>query len=276
MRTSLSIIVFVATLFTSCSRYQYVTISGSDIKKNDKQEFIVENDSIRIQYNFNGPDAPINLTIENKLSIPVYIDWQQSALIINDKAISYVPNTVPIEAAFQGTGVNWISYNPGRYSTTSGTLNAKAILPDKLDFIPPRSYITKNPMGLTNQIIPHVADSTFHREKLTLIDGSFAATKHASFTETSTPLRFKSYLTLLFGEQSANPMAYQHSFYISEIYSTVSDPESFWFNGSEHRGNQYYVKETTGFGKGFGIVAGVAVLTTVAALEQKTGEKAKQ
>ncbi len=275
MRTSLFISITVI-IFTSCSRYQYVTISGSDIKKNDKQEFVVENDSIRIQYNFNGHNAPINLTIQNKLNVPVYIDWQQSALIINDKAISYMPNTVPIEGAFNGATVNWNSYRPNSsYSTTSGTINAKAILPDKLDFIPPQSYIAKNPMGITNQLIENIPDSAVQQVKLTLAGGSYARATHAAFTETSSPLRFKSYLTLIIGEQTARPVAYQHSFYISEVYTTELDPGSFWFN-SEYRGNQYYVTETTGFGKGFAIVAGVALLTTAAALEQSTADKPKQ
>jgi len=113
-------------------------------------------------------------------------------LIINDKAISYVQNTVPIVGAFQGAVVNRNSYKPNTYSSSSGTINAKATLPDKLDFIPSQSYITKTPMGVTNQLIYNVPDSAFRREKITLFEGSFAAAKHASFTETSSPLRFKS------------------------------------------------------------------------------------
>jgi hypothetical protein len=113
-------------------------------------------------------------------------------LIINDKAISYVQNTVPIVGAFQGAVVNRSSYKPNTYSSSSGTINAKATLPDKLDFIPPQSYITKTPMGVTNQLIYNVPDSAFRREKIILFEGSFAAAKHASFTETSSPLRSKS------------------------------------------------------------------------------------
>ena len=106
---------------------------------------------MRIQYNFNGADAPINITIENKLDVPLYIDWQQSALIINNKAISYVPNTIPIEEVFNGSTVNWNSNN---YSTSSGAISAKAIIPDKFDFIPPQSYIVKNPMGVQMCLSP--------------------------------------------------------------------------------------------------------------------------
>src|SRR5438045_9585163 len=101
------LIILLTGLFTSCSRYQYVTITSSDIRKNDKQEFVIENDSIRIQYNFNGADAPINIAIENRIDVPLYIDWPQSALIINNKAISYVPYTVRIEGVFNGSTILW-------------------------------------------------------------------------------------------------------------------------------------------------------------------------
>src|ERR1044072_8385415 len=92
--------ILLTILIASCSRYQYVTINGSDIKSNNNHEFVEENDSVRIQYTFNGPDAPINLVIVNKTSVPIIIDWSRSALIVNDKAISYVSNLVPIEGTF--------------------------------------------------------------------------------------------------------------------------------------------------------------------------------
>ena len=72
-------------------------------------------------------------------------------------------NTVPIEGVFNGSMVNW---DPGSYSSSSGAISAKAIIPDKFDFIPPRSYIVKNPMGVTNLFITDdVPDSIFHRER---------------------------------------------------------------------------------------------------------------
>ena len=73
-------------------------------------------------YNFNGINAPINITIQNKLQVPVYIDWQRSALIVNDKAISYVPGELKINGGFHGG-----SYNPNYlgsgYSVTGGQIH---------------------------------------------------------------------------------------------------------------------------------------------------------
>jgi len=257
----LLLFILLTSLISSCIQYQYVTIDGSG-HRTDMQEFFEENDSVRIQYNFNGPDAPVNVIIDNKTDAPIYIDWSRSALIINDKAISYMSKVVPIEGTF---GSSSVGSSHGEYASTSGSVYATAILPDNLDFIPPASYISKNPMSVTNQFMV-VPDSAFRTERITLSDGSFTKASHASFTEQSSPLHFKSYLTLIFGDQSNKPVAYQCSFYISEIYNTITDPETFLNN--RERGNQFYVKESTGLGQGFGVVAGGALLSTAAALHQ--------
>ncbi len=74
----------IVFLFTGCTTYQYMTVSGKNIRQNERQEFVVENDSIRVKYNFSGEDAPVNVEVTNKLDRPVYVDWSRSALIIND------------------------------------------------------------------------------------------------------------------------------------------------------------------------------------------------
>ena len=255
------LLFILPSLISSCIHYQYVTIDGSGMKT-DAQEFFEENDSVRVQYNFNGPDAPVNVMIENKTSTPIYIDWSRSALIINDQAISYMSKVVPIEGTF---GNSSGGSNYGWYANTSGSVYATATLPDNLDFIPPASYISKTPMSVTNRFMV-APDSALHTEKVILSDGSFTKASHASFTEQSSPLHFESYLTLIFAGQSNKTVAYRCSFYISEIYNTITDPETFLNN--RERGNQFYVTESTGMGQGFGVVAGIALLSTAAAFHQ--------
>lgn len=272
MRTLLLSTSLIIFLLSSCSHYQYVTISGIDVKKNDDREFLIENDSLVIKYNFNGFDAPVNLTIENKLHVPVYIDWRQSALIVNDRAISYVPNTIPVSGSFDGSAITWSS---GNVSTSSGNLQMTATFPDNEGFIPPRSFITKNPMGITNISFDRF-DSAFTRRKVTLPDGSAVIkVRHATFSEITSPLQFRSYIMVKIGEKTAIPVSYEQSFYISEVYSTGLGPEIFWQNNVA-RGNQYFVRETTSPGKGFGIVAGVAVISAISALEQRNTASSKE
>lgn len=47
MRTSLSFAIILLA-FSSCSTYQYVTLNSPEIPKNDKKEFIMENDRMTL------------------------------------------------------------------------------------------------------------------------------------------------------------------------------------------------------------------------------------
>lgn len=260
MRTTIPL-SYLLILFVSCTRYQYATISSQHLTMNDKQEFVAENDTLRLIYNFNGEDAPINLTIENKLNVPVYIDWRQSSLIVNDKAVSYVPDHIQLSGLISTSG-----YRSTSYTSSSGTIDAKVAMPPVVDFIPPHSYINKNPMGITNRsvILP---DSTLHREKVSSTDGTFYYIKRATFTETSSPLKFRSYLTMTVGEAAGRPVVVEHVFYVSELVNTGLLPEHFG-NSFYFKGNRYYVRESTGFGRaatGFGVIAGTAVIAGAAA-----------
>ncbi|WP_208025508.1 hypothetical protein [Niastella caeni] len=260
----------ILLLCISCSRYQYTTISSSGVTMNDKLEFFSENDSLLITYNFNGCNAPVNITIQNKLQVPVYIDWQRSALIVNDKAISYVPTEMKISGGFNSNSYNF-GNRSNTYGTTTGSIHATASLPPSVDFIPPQSYLAKNPMAVTNRLIENVPDTAYRRVKYAAADGFVIPVKMARFNETNTPLRFRSYLTLMVGDSTTKPIAYEHSFYISELITTTEPPQSIWLT-SAHRGNQYYIKEATGYGKamaGFGVIAGTAVyVATVESMSQ--------
>lgn len=259
MLRSLPVAVIVLLLASSCSTYQYGTVSSSDMSMNGKQEFVYENDSIRLIYNFNGRNAPINITIQNKLPVPVYIDWQKSALIINDQAISYVPTEMKIEG-----GVHSSSYNSGnRGSGTdvrSATINATASLPPSIDFVPPQSYFTRNPMGLTDRFIENVPESAFQRLKYNVAEGYTMPVKAAVFTEGSSPIRFKSYLTLMVGETAARPVSFEHSFFISQLMSSGKAPSTIWLH-RENRGNQFYISKTAN--STAGVVIGFTLLTAV-------------
>jgi hypothetical protein len=248
-------------LFSSCTTYQYMTVNSSSTGKNEQKDFVVENDSVRVQYNFNGADAPVNILIQNKLNQPMYIDWKRSALIINDRAVSYVAEKIPISGVIGAS-----TYNYSYYSTTTyGGLYAEARVPGQTDFIPPQSYITKTPLRVSNCRVEGIPDTSFKKENVIILDGSVRRLKRATFTEDDSPLRFKSYLTFITGDSLNKAVTYQHSFYISEIINTDMAPANFEFM-NQKLGDHFYVSNITGFGKGFGVVAGVAVLGAAAAM----------
>ncbi|AXY75146.1 hypothetical protein D3H65_14670 [Paraflavitalea soli] len=258
-------------LLAGCNRYQYLGISSDQLQKNEHQEFTIENDTLQMVYNFNGQNAPVNLLVRNKLDKPIFIDWKRSALIINDNAISYSPDQVSVHGVVSASSISWTQ----GFSATDASVYGTANLPPGIQMIPPQSFITKTPLGITNKLLKNIPDSALRKIKMHMADGNSAYADQAFFDAGNSPLRFRSYLAIVVGDSTLVPVAYQHSFYISEVYRTGLNPKKFAYN-REKAGEWAYVQEVTGFGKsaavGFGVLAGAAVLTTEAWAESKNNQ----
>lgn len=250
----LPIAVMALLLFSSCRTYQYTTVSSSNLDMNDLQEFEFANDTVRIVYNFNGENAPVNITIENKLRVPIFIDWHNSSLILNGRSVSYAPLQINIEGTTHASSYNY-GNGGGGYSSGSGNLNAVASLPPSVDFVPPYSYFTRNSIGITNKFNDDVPAAAYQKVHYAVTDGYSIPVKAAVFTESSSPLRFRSYISLSIGNRDAFPIAYEHSFFVSQLIRSSQGPGTIWANGV-HRGNQYYVQKISNGGAAANTVIG--------------------
>lgn len=241
-------------LFSSCSTYQYTTVSSSNLDMNDLQEFEFVNDTVRIVYNFNGENAPVTITIENKLRVPIFIDWHNSSLILNGRSVSYAPLQINIEGTTHANSYNYGGGGSG-YSSGISNLNAVASLPPSIDFVPPYSYFTRNSIGITNKFNDDVPAAAYQKLQYAVTDGYSIPVKAAVFTESSSPLRIRSYISLSIGNRDAFPVAYEHSFFISQLIRSKQGPGTIWANGV-HRGNQFYVQKISSGGAAANTVIG--------------------
>jgi hypothetical protein len=219
MIRALPLYLLCIVLLTSCAPvYQYGTISSSNLEKNDKQEFVMENDSVRVLYNFHGMNAPLTITVKNKLQVPMYIDWQRSSLIINDSAVSFIPREIAIQGNYDGTA--------SRYVTTprsiSGNINAVAERPELLTFIPPQAYVTQKPVSVVTRMLYAPSDSAYETITFQKPGTLVMKVKRAHFADANSPLHFKTYLTIRVGEQTQQDIRLHHAFYVSEIQNTNS------------------------------------------------------
>lgn len=254
-------IAVMAILFGSCTTYQYTTVSSSNLSMNDLQEFEFVNDSVRIIYNFNGYNAPVNITVENKLKVPVFIDWHNSSLIINGRSVSYVPVQMKIEGTTENSSYNR-GYRGSGYGSSYANLSAVASLPPSVDFVPPYSYFTRNPIGLTDRFIENMPAEAYQKVHYSVTEGYSIPVKAAVFTEGSSPLRFRSYLSLSIGNRDALPVAYEHSFFVSQLIRSSQGPGTIWADGN-HRGNQFVIMKSSSGGAVAGILV-TGVITTAA------------
>jgi hypothetical protein len=256
-------LTFLCFLLTSCTTYQYMTVSSNNIQQNDHKEFVVENDSIRLKYNFNGHNAPVNLEVQNKLGKPLYIDWKRSALIVNGHAISYAPGSLTLSGSTHtSVSAPLVGRRNWNDVSTSSSFKSTLDLPGDVQFIPPATLVNKEPMGVTNSFHYGKSESEFKHIKVDFATGYRGLVRQADFDDTNTPLRFTSYLTIYVEGDTEKPMILQHDFYISGIMFTNRAPYNFKFI-NDQEGNRFYVTQAdiTQRPQGYGILQGLPVLT---------------
>ena len=270
----LLLLVVIVFTMASCSTYQYNTISSASVKKDlSTGEFISENDSLKITYNFYGEGAPVNISVFNKLNSGIHIDWSRSALIVGDKAISYTGKNISISG---NVAANTYRYNKS-INTVEGGFKATAVVPEDRTFIPPHSEIEKS-VASVKQLFVTAPDSVFRvstllpLEKTGDISNADIKIKLADFTKESSPLIFKSYLTFVLEKQPSTQLFTSvDEFYVSNIVKTSVKPK-FYNNYIRESGNIFYSSKVTGYGKA---MSGITVAAAAIALTGLTADSSE-
>lgn len=257
-------LLLISLLMVSCSKYYINTISSVNIKKDELSgAFKQENDSLIISYSFHGQNAPVNIMVENKTDKPLYVDWSRSALILGDKAVSYQGNKVSINGNLSGYSYKWDK----DFSTANGAFTAVAKLPEGVGFIPPHSTIDKVVLYLTDTPFKLLADSAYREKEWVYPENGPILLKAATFDESNSPLRFRSYLTLYTSDgNSIKPSAYEHQFFVSRSMKGNLNPQKIP-DYQTRRPDLFYTSKRTAYGKTMTGVGIATVLVGIAALD---------
>jgi hypothetical protein len=222
MRTVL-LLTFTGILLSSCSKYQYYTLASNNASKKN-QQFVFENDTCKISYSFSGLKGPVSISVYNKTSKPLEVDWKKSALIVGDSSISFFEP----QMLFNG------EVERSRYVITDN-ITGTVSQPESVDFIPPQSAVTRQSSRYIRTKFIKASG-----EEQEIIEDQQKLRVH-TFTKENSPVAFRIYLTLL---SDNNRFNIEHSFYATEIIET-STP----LINPENKGSNFYVTEKSGFGK---------------------------
>lgn len=257
----------VLLCMSSCSSYYYSVLESNDEigGKNEDKDFVIENDSVCISYCFYGEGAPVTITVYNKMDEPLFIDWQRSALILDDVATSYYQEKAPIqgetESTYSGGTYKWDrSYNiTHRYS--DGSFAGEIALPKGISFIPPRSKVESTPLRLTNFPFDRIPKEAYTKHKLAKLNSNVVNVRIKRFTEENSPLAFRSYLSLYTSNSEngrKNYSSYESHFYVAQLIKTGNVSPASFAAGKEQAGDFFYVHKSKGAKVGL-IVGAVAI-----------------
>ena len=260
------LIILSFILCTSCSSTYFLSTiktTSSDITQNENGDFFIKNDSLWIAYNFNGADAPIRITIFNKSKTPLYVDWQRSALILNDEAMSYAGNKLEFSAdASMTETIDRYPYGFS-YSQAQGNITGSVKVPSTTTFIPPFSMISQIPIVL-NVNFKDVPKKNYKDAYLGRKDNEVVRIKRIDYTQDNTPLTFRSYLTVYF--ENGEPMVFEDEFYMSNLLkSTQIAPDKLPASLAE-RGDLFYVEKPANT-TALQIIAGTAIVAGAIAVD---------
>ncbi|MDU1905754.1 MAG: hypothetical protein E6772_13330 [Dysgonomonas sp.] len=244
------ILLLPAFLLSSCaSTYFYSTIStlNEDMYQNEDGDFIMEEDSLLVAYWFSGRNAPVYINVYNKSGSPLYVDWASSSIIVDNVANSYNGNIYDIDREPEESSSQNI-YIDGN-SVIVNSYTDHTVEPEQVSFIPPYSRSTFNTMHLANFDYENLKGKYFKNVKLGSKSGEIVPAKMIKFTEESTPLRFRSYLTLYRDKEAPFPI--EHEFYISNLIKTKHVKPNNLPDNLFNKGNMFYIEKESK-NKGFG------------------------
>ena len=220
MRLLPFLILLVATVSCNKKMIQLATLSpiNPEVEKlND--EYVFDNDTVRITYRFWSHHGKFEFLIENKLGVPIYIDWKKSNVIFNKKARPYWDDKEYTESNWEAKTEHWDwewwdGYGRRRFTTGESISRIQ----ERITFLPPKSILTWNeyaledktyyPMDLDSEkeLVSHEAKN----EKLTEV-----YTK--KFKSIESNLKRTNFLTISDKENFEHEWFINHEFYLSQI-----------------------------------------------------------
>ncbi len=121
-------------MITACTRtVQLITLRGSNVKEEPKG-LVLNTDTLTLTYSFFSERGTMNVSIYNKLPVPLYVDWKKSSFIVGTEKLDYWYDIATVN-------LNGSSYRYYRLSAVglSGTISKE----DQTGFIPPQTRLVK-------------------------------------------------------------------------------------------------------------------------------------
>lgn len=262
---------------TGCSSYYYAKLSSADREdtRNSTRDFVFENDTVSVIYCFYGENAPVQITVHNKLNEPLYVDWTRSGMIIDDVAASYDKGSLSIQGGVSmsssGSTVQWGDGYSSSSGSASGRFSGEVVLPKGITFVPPQSRVEHTPIDLAQFSFEAIPKSEY-TSAVWNIKSQQTTVRTISFTEADSPLRFRSFLTLYTDSHDSiprRPIYLERNFYLSRLIKTGNVPPDSFNEGIRKEGDFFYVHKVKGANTGLilGVIAvGVAGIAVEAAV----------
>jgi hypothetical protein len=207
------IVAACAFLFSNCTQYKYIRLA-SEMETTPNKAFIFENDTMRIQYRFDGFYYPVKIEIFNKLTSPLYVDWTKSSVIINGSSRSLWKDESEIELVTNGLDLKEGKSTFSTDAISKGTVKRL----EQISYIPPDSYISKS-ITISPTYFDIYNGSIYYDER---IDNN--TKDQNSLKSNNSPYKSRLHLVLSSSNTFSNPIYFDIHFWAKDIANGYANP----------------------------------------------------
>jgi hypothetical protein len=222
--------IVICSLLASCTSYVqlYETKPISAMQVLD-DNYIFENDTIKIVYSFWDEHGKLSYIIYNKLDIPVYVDWKKSSYVTNNRKLDYWADVTNSSTFING---NSSIYKGNIYS--NGYAQSTSVKKEQITFIAPKSAISKDQFSLATFTKTDLSEVfSIDSAKRTDNSNKVVELKYLDYTQSNSPLIFRNFLTISVSDKFDKEIYIDNGFYVSK----VTEMEKKHFQGKEIQNN---------------------------------------
>ncbi|RNC64682.1 hypothetical protein [Proteiniphilum sp. X52] len=230
----LFLIVSLGLLTSGCTTYYYSTVQSyeKELLRNQDGSFRTSRNDLSVNYSFKDLGGKVVYEIHNESEDPVFVDWSRSVIIAEDYAVQLRDNNARFHGDVSTTTFHFSNTN---YSASSGSISGRVVLPQSDLFVPPHSKVVYSPMALS-RILNLDIPAYLYRKR----DIGLSSVRFINFTEEDTPLKFRSYLTIV-NDRDKSQTVFEDVFFISEIIKTGSKNDLL-SRDVQQRGDIFYIE----------------------------------
>lgn len=213
------ILALITIIGIGCSSYIQVIDTASTNTEKKNGNYIFENDSLKITYNFWAKKGLMTFSIYNKLETPLYVDWKKSSHIDNSVKLNYWIDkevSASIHRSYYYLGP--LMKPDFTYGASVGTTVTSSVKAERITFIPPSSNYFRSQFYIL-PISFYPLDVNIQPTLINRVDKPHKTTEvyEQLFSLENSPLIFRNFLTLSYSENFETEFYVDNEFYIKGI-----------------------------------------------------------
>jgi len=246
----------MGVLASSCMTYvQIFDTTSLDLEKEENGNYYFENDTVKITYSFWFEKGIMSFTIENKLNVPIYVDWKKSSYVGNQVKLNYWSNEVITKSVssseqktyyYKKANSDQIVSSSSKQVKLSGSTTSQ----ERITFIPPKSIIFKNSFHIYPVVrFDFGANPSFKEEKSNYKAGKMTKIYSKKFEKSNSPAFFRNFLTFSVSEKFESEFYVDNGFFISE----VREMKLVQFQEYRKHDNGLFIRDDKGYAVKFSV-----------------------